>query len=105
MRVHVEWSAAARRDLADIEDFIALDDPGAAARWVLRLVECAASAAHVPMASRAFSPLRREDVREVFLRRYRLIFQIRANAILVLRVLHGARRVQAGDVATFEPDD
>jgi toxin ParE1/3/4 len=42
--------------------------------------------------------LQRPDIREVFLRTYRIVYRIRANAIDVLTVFEGHRLFEADDL-------
>ena len=92
MADRVEWAPKALDDLVDIEEYIARDNRLAAERWVGRIVTRAAEAARSPRAARVVPEIDDPDVREVFLRDYRIIFRVRDEGILVLRVLHGARR-------------
>jgi toxin ParE1/3/4 len=91
---HVEWAPSALDDLVDIEEYIARDNRLAAERWVARLVTKAAEAAFGPRAARVVPEIGDEDVREVYLRDYRIIFRVLDGGIRVLRVIHGARRLR-----------
>jgi addiction module RelE/StbE family toxin len=91
---HVEWAPEALGDLLAIEEYIARDNRLAAERWVLRLITRAAEAATLPRAARIVPEIGNDDVREVFLRDYRIIFRIREPGIRILRVVHGARRLR-----------
>ncbi|MEO6772848.1 MAG: type II toxin-antitoxin system RelE/ParE family toxin [Kofleriaceae bacterium] len=87
------WSARAERDLIEIADYIALADPAAAARWVDRLRERVHRAAAMPRAGRAVPEARRDDLREVFLQTYRVIYRIEPRRVLVLTVVEGHRPI------------
>jgi toxin ParE1/3/4 len=87
----VRWSLRSRRDLLEIGRFISRDDPLAARRWVERLRERARAAAAVPLAGRKTPEFDREDIREVLLRTYRIIYRVREGEIQVLTVLEGRR--------------
>lgn len=90
----LRWSRRATRDLVDIGDFIAEDDPIAARRWIERLRAKAAITVVTPMAGRRVPEFGREDVREVFLRTYRIVYRVSAQEILVLAVVEGHRRLR-----------
>lgn len=90
----VEWAPEALGDLIEIEEYIARESRLAAERWTARLVTRAAEAAQAPKAARMVPELGDPAVREVFLRDYRIVFRIRPDGILVLRVIHGARRLR-----------
>lgn len=87
--MRVRWSAQAERDLYEIGDYIALDDPTAAAAWIERLQERARRAAHMPSSGRHVPESDDENVREVFLGNYRIVYRVQRDGILVLTVIEG----------------
>ena len=87
----VRWTQRSIQDLRDIGNFIAKDKPGAARRWVARLQERARKAALVPLAGRRVPELDREDVREVLLGNYRIVYRPYPKYIEVLTVFEGHR--------------
>ena len=87
------WSRRAVRDLIEIADFIALDSPAAARVWVERLRHRAERAATAPRAGRIVPEFGREDVREVLLKSYRIVYRIVPGAIAVLTVFEGHRQM------------
>jgi len=86
-----EWTERGVADLRAIDDYIAADNPAAAERWVGRLIAKAEAAARLPMAGRVVPEKRRPDIREVFLRTYRIVYRVREGSILVLTVFEGHR--------------
>ncbi|MCB9540363.1 MAG: type II toxin-antitoxin system RelE/ParE family toxin [Myxococcales bacterium] len=100
----LRWSLQARRDLDAIFDYIAEDDPAAALRWVRRLQAKAASAVAAPTAGRVVPEVNRDDVREVFLRSYRIVYRIMKDEIVVLTVFEGRRLFPAGAADSLEGD-
>ena len=87
----LRWTDRARRDLLDIGRYIARDNAVAARRWVERLREKARGAAATPLAGRVVPEWERDDVREVFLSSYRIVYRIQDDAIHVLTVFEGHR--------------
>ena len=87
----LRWTHRARRDLAEIGRYIARDKPGAARRWVERLRQRARDAAAMPRTGRKVPELDRDDVREVLVRRYRIVYRIHPSEIQVLTVFEGHR--------------
>jgi toxin ParE1/3/4 len=87
--VKLVWSPRAKRDLAAIADFIALDDPVDARRWIDRLRDRARRAAVVPRSGHKLPELDRDHLREVFVRSYRVIYQVGTSTIIVLAVVEG----------------
>ncbi len=92
----VEWAERAVADLRAIDDYIAADNPAAAERWVGRLIAKAEAAARVPMAGRVVPEKGRRDIREVFLRTYRIVYRVREDGILVLTIFEGHRLFPPG---------
>lgn len=87
----VRWTQRSIQDLKDIAYFIAQDSPEAARRWIARLQERARKAAPVPRSGRKVPELGREDVREVLLGNYRIIYRLYPKYIEVLTVFEGHR--------------
>ena len=92
----IVWADRALSDLEAIGDFIAADNPVAAARWVGVLVATAQRAAGAPMAGRRVPELGRDDIREVFKRTYRVVYRVRTDRIEVLTVFEGHRLFPKG---------
>jgi toxin ParE1/3/4 len=78
-------------DLDAIYAYIAQDDPAAARRWVSRLRERARKATTAPLVGRVVPEAQEPDVREVFLRSYRLVYRVVGNELHVLTVFEGHR--------------
>jgi len=86
------WTSRAKTDLIGIGRFIARDKPGAARRWVEKIRQRARDTAHVPFAGRIVPEVERDDVREVFLGNYRIVYLVSEKYITVLTVFEGHRR-------------
>lgn len=85
------WTARALADLEAIGDYIARDNPEAAERWVTRLLTTAEKGAAMPLAGRRVPEIARDDVREVFLRQYRIVYRVSSDRIEVLTVVESHR--------------
>jgi toxin ParE1/3/4 len=94
--LRLRWSQRAQNDLVEIASFIARDDPAAARAWVRRLRERARLAATMPHGGRVVPEQRDDDIREVFVRSYRIIYRIAGNQTIILTVLEGHRLLRAG---------
>ena len=92
MAADIRWTWRAQRDLVEIGDFIARDKPRAAALWVGRLITAVERAATFPSSGRVVPELGREDLREVLVGRYRVVYQISSDVVIVLTVFEGHRR-------------
>ncbi len=87
----VRWTDRAIADLLGIGDYIAADNPRAARAWVERLRVRALGASKVPRGGRIVPEIARADVREVFLRTYRIVYRVVDDGIVVLTVFEGHR--------------
>jgi addiction module RelE/StbE family toxin len=87
------WARRARRDLHEIADFIAREKPKAAARWVNRIIDAVERVAVFPNSGRAVPEIGRDDIREIILEDYRIVYQIYDDRIIVLTVFEGHMRL------------
>lgn len=85
------WTRRALRDLREIGFYISQDNPAAARRWVARLRERAEKAAEMPRTGRIVPEYGRDDLREVFLKSYRIVYRLQEDGIVVLTVFEGHR--------------
>ena len=92
-RISIWWSQRAHRDVRRIGDFIACDKPKAASRWIERITEAVGRLAVFPGSGRTVPEVGRDDVREIILDGYRIIYQIRENMIIILTVFEGHMRL------------
>ncbi|MCZ7680564.1 MAG: type II toxin-antitoxin system RelE/ParE family toxin [Sandaracinaceae bacterium] len=90
-RPSLVWTERALRDLEAIGDYIAADDPAAAARWVGKLLKVAERAGKAPLAGRRVPEIGRDDIRELFLRTYRVVYRVRERRVEVLTIFEGHR--------------
>ena len=86
------WSAEAVEDLAALRAFIESDDPTAARRTALRIIEAIETL--IPDNPQVGRPGRVPGTRELVIARtpYIAPYRVRGGAIEILRVFHGARR-------------
>jgi toxin ParE1/3/4 len=96
--VKIVWTDQAYRRLAEIEDFVARDRPEAAERRVPRLIDRADVLAHQPSLGRTLPELPRSGLRELVEGNYRIVYRLREDAVDVLTVVEGHRRLPVGDL-------
>jgi toxin ParE1/3/4 len=87
----LRWSAQAERNVDDVAAEIARHNPRAASAWVERVIEHVESVAMIPLAGRVVPELGREDLRETFLGRYRVVYRADTNTVTVVTVFAGER--------------
>ncbi len=91
----MDWrlSEAAGCDLEEISAYIARDNPRAAEAWVGRLLEQVEHACLQPRGGRVVPEFKHPEIREVFLRSYRIIYLIERDSLFVLRIIEGHRKL------------
>jgi len=85
----VRWTRRARADLLEMGRYIARDKPSAARRWVELLRQCARTASKQPRAGRKVPELGRDDLREVLVGSYRIVYEIHQEEIRILTIFEG----------------
>jgi plasmid stabilization system protein ParE len=90
-RREVIWTLQAQATLDAAIGYIAEDSVAAAQRMLERALEAAASLATLTERGRIVPELEIATIREVFVQRYRLIYEVHETRIEVLAFLHGAR--------------
>jgi plasmid stabilization system protein ParE len=87
----VVWTDRALQDIEAIGDHIGRDSPAAASSWVARLCKAAEKAGVAPLGGRCVPELGRQDIREVFLRTYRVVYLVTAEQVVILTIFEGHR--------------
>ena len=87
----LRWTQRAKHDLVDIGRHIARDKPGAARRWVQNLRRRAQQVVEQPMVGRRVPELMREDVRELLVQRYRIVYLVEDEVLWILTIFEGHR--------------
>jgi len=95
MAFQIIWSHTAVEDLKGIVQYIALDDPDAAAKLADRIIQRFETASKLPFSNRVVPEKGEEPIREAILKPYRLIYQVdsNCNVINILRIWHAARGI------------
>ncbi|MSP70778.1 MAG: type II toxin-antitoxin system RelE/ParE family toxin [Myxococcales bacterium] len=94
----ITWSDRAIADLEAIGDHLSRDNPVAAAGWVMKLISVAEGLASAPLAGRRVPELGRDDIRETFLRTYRVVYRVCAQRqVEIVTIFEGHRLLRAGE--------
>jgi addiction module RelE/StbE family toxin len=95
MAVQIIWSPSARWDLLDLKDYISLDSPETAKRFVSSLFDAVEYLADFPLAGRVVPEFDNEQTREIIKRPCRIVYRInkQQDAIEIVRVWHSARGI------------
>jgi toxin ParE1/3/4 len=95
MACQIVWSQTAVEDLREIVQYIALDNPDAAANLADRIIARIEAASELPLSNRVVPERGDKSVREIILRPYRIVYRVdeKRSAVHVLRIWHAARGV------------
>src|SRR5262245_53437172 len=91
MAREVGWAQSASDDLAEIANYIAKDSEFYAAAVVRELIEAARSLDMFAERGRIVPEYRNPQIRELFVRDYRLVYELDDATVHVLRVIHGSK--------------
>ncbi|MEI9812771.1 MAG: type II toxin-antitoxin system RelE/ParE family toxin [Acidobacteriota bacterium] len=87
----VIWTPSAVQELNSAADYIALDSRRYASALVQDVREAARSLSKFAHSGRVVPEVADTSVREIFVKSYRLIYEIRSDQVVILAFLHGAR--------------
>ena len=94
MKLH--WSDVAEADLDDIHDYIARDVPYYAELFVDRLIEATDKLEEHPRIGRRITEAdQRDEIRELIVQGYRIIYRVAGEDVHILSVVHGSRDLVA----------
>jgi addiction module RelE/StbE family toxin len=94
----LQWTETAKNDLLAIRHYIAEDNATAAKNWIERLKTKARSIVHQPLAGRIVPELSRNDLREVIVGNYRIVYQVQSDRVSVLTVFESHRLFPTNNV-------
>ena len=94
----VIWAPRALAALEEIVEYIAKQSPANAASVAQRIVAATDRLADFPRMGRIVPEFNREDIREVIVFRYRIIYRVRQDSVQLLDIVHGARDCGARSV-------
>jgi toxin ParE1/3/4 len=89
--VKVVFTAEARADLDQISDYIAEQNLAAALAFVAKLRVACRALAHAPLGYPVVPRYRASGIRRRAFGNYLIFYRVRADAIEVIHILHGAR--------------
>ena len=87
----IEWTETARQDLREIRRFIARDSRKYAARMIARIREAVELMSANPEAGHRLPEVESQNIREIYVASYRIVYRTRSGTIQVLTVIHGAQ--------------
>ncbi len=97
----VKWSVPAKNDLKQIHDYIAKDSKYYAQNVIQEIVAKTETLIELPEVGRIVPEISDQNIRELIVYSYRLIYEISAAGIEILAIIHGRRDFNsAWDVRT-----
>jgi toxin ParE1/3/4 len=94
----VFWTENAVQDLVAIKDFISQDSLDRAKAWALELYSQGESLSQFSSRGRIVPEFGREDLRELLIDSYRLVYRIKAERVEIVTVFDGHRQLKAGNL-------
>ena len=87
----VAWAGPAIIDVRSIKDYVAKDSQVYAERLAERIVQAAESLQALPLRGRVVPEAQHENIRELLLGSYRIIYRVETARVLIMTVIHSAR--------------
>jgi toxin ParE1/3/4 len=94
MAHRIVWSRRAAQDLDSITDYIAADSPAYASVVLKNIVNQTRILARFPQAGRKVPEFDDENIRELIVYSYRIIYRLQNDEALIVAVIHGKRILQ-----------
>lgn len=85
------WSPQSLDDLESIADYIARDSRHYAKLVVEKITHAVELLALFPLQGRKVPEAYDENVREIFYKRYRIIYEVKSDRVEILTIIHGSR--------------
>lgn len=90
------WSPLADAEVDEAIAYVARDDPAAALEWLEHLLERVASLGSFPDSGRVVPELQRDDIREIMVGAYRVVYRRGKDRVEIAAIRHHARDSNEG---------
>lgn len=88
------WSDSAADDLESTAAYISRDSPAYAASFVRRIIAATESVQNMPESGGIVPEFDRQDLREVLVGNYRVVYSLSISEVAIVAVIHGARQIE-----------
>lgn len=95
----VAWSPLADEQVDDAIAYISGDSPTAALQWLERLLDRTKSLTTFPDSGRVVPELGRQDIREIIVSPYRVMYRRKVDLVEIAAVRHEAREFDEQEIA------
>ena len=85
------WSPQALLDVESVRDYISHDSPRYAELVVRRLIAAVGRLEEFPRSGRIVPERNREDLREIIVRPYRIVYRLRPDLVEIVTVFRASR--------------
>ena len=92
------WSPLAIDRVTEISEYIARDNPSAAAKWVETIFDKVQILESSPESCRIVPEIQREDIRELINGNFRIIYRVEKEKISILTVRHGRQILSVDEI-------
>lgn len=97
-KLEVVWTESAVLDLLAIKEFISQDSEGRASAWISELYAAGLSLSEFAGRGRIVPEFDKENLRELLIENYRLVYRITRTTIEILTVFDGHRQLSQNDL-------
>ena len=91
----VVWTNEVYEDIESTAEYISRDSPFYASAFVEEVLLAGKSLNRFPGRGRRVPEVNDDNICEIFVKKYRLIFKIKKDQIIILALIHGARDLAA----------
>ena len=96
--MRIIWSPLAVDRLSEIAEYIAMDNPAAAEKWVNMVFKKVEELQNFPESGRILPETENKSIREFIYGNYRIIYRVEKGAISVLTIRHGKQVLPMEDI-------
>jgi len=96
----VIWSPLAVDRASEIAEYIALDKPSAANKWITTVFSKVEQLTSSPEIGRMVTEIGNEQFRELIYGNYRIIYRIEKKQVLILTIRHGKQILPIDEILT-----
>lgn len=94
----VRWTENAISDLLTIKEYISQDSERRANAWISELYRAGLSLADFPERGRIVPEFERQDLRELLIENYRIVYRVNKVTIEILTVFDGHRQLSKKNI-------
>lgn len=87
----ISLSKLSLSDLSEIKDYIKKDSINYAKVFIQKIIDSIKILRDFPKIGRVVPEFKDENIREIFVKNYRIIYRIENETIFIVTVIHGAR--------------